>query len=62
MKVTLDLETNVITVPKNFFTNIAKENEIIEKNGGKAVPVEERLRKPFEAALANTDKYLIAKK
>lgn len=38
MKVSLDLETNELTVPKNFFDNIQKQNELIEKHGGTPVP------------------------
>lgn len=58
MKVTLDLETNVITVPKNFFTKIDKENDVIAKHGGKPIPPVERLKNAFEEAMKNTDKYL----
>lgn len=62
MKITLDMETNVITVPKNFFEKIAKENEIIKNAGGTAVPPVDRLRKSFDAALADTDKNIQVKK
>lgn len=34
MKITLDLGTNEIIVPKNFFKDIDKQNEMIEKVGG----------------------------
>ena len=41
MKITLDLETNVITVPKNFFRSYEKQNETIKKMGGEPIkPVE----------------------
>jgi hypothetical protein len=62
MKITLDLATNEITVPKNFFANIAKENEVITAHGGTAVPPVDRIKKAFETAIADTDKYLITKK
>ena len=62
MKVTLDLDTNELTVPKNFFDKIAKENEVIEKHGGNPVSPVDRVKNAFNAAMANTDKYLITKK
>ena len=62
MKITLDLETCEITVPKNFFEKIDKENELIEKHGGKAVKPLERIETAFRTALDNTDKYLHTKK
>ena len=62
MKVSLDLETNELTVPKNFFYNIQKQNELIEKHGGTPVPPTEVIRNAFETALSNTDKYLHTRK
>ena len=58
MKITLDLDTNVITVPKNFFTKIEKENDVIAKHGGKPIPPVERVKNAFNAAMENTDKFL----
>lgn len=51
MKVTLDLETYELTVPKNFFTKIERENEIITKHGGNAIPAVKRIEKAFGMAL-----------
>lgn len=62
MKITLDLETSEIIVPKNFFEKIEKENEVIEKHGGTPVKPVERIKKAFDTAMANTDKYLHTKK
>ncbi|MBQ9913554.1 MAG: hypothetical protein IJO73_04935 [Clostridia bacterium] len=62
MKVTLDLETCEIVVPKNFFEKIEKENEVITKHGGTAVKPVDRIKKAFETAMENTDKYLHTKK
>ena len=62
MKITLDLETNIITAPKNFFDKIAKENEIIEKHGGTPIKPMERVKNAFEIAMSNTDKYFETKK
>ena len=62
MKITLDLETCEITVPKNFFEKIEKENEVITKHGGTAVKPVERIKNAFNTAMDNTDKYLHTKK
>jgi hypothetical protein len=62
MKITLDLETCEITVPKNFFEKIEKENEVITKHGGTAVKPVDRIKKAFNTAMDNTDKYLHTKK
>lgn len=62
MKITLDIDTKQITVPKTFFAAIAKENEIIEKAGGTPIPYRDRLTKALEEALADTDKNLVVKK
>ena len=61
MKVTLDLETCEIIVPKNFFDKISKENELISAHGGTAVPPVARIKNAFETAMSNTDKYLHTK-
>lgn len=61
MKVTLDLDTNVITVPKTFFKTIDKQNEIIIKMKGTPISPVELIKKSFEEALSNTDKYLQVK-
>ncbi len=58
MKVTLDLDTNEITVPKNFFRNIDKQNETIVKMGGQPIKAIDLIKKSFETAMADTDKYL----
>lgn len=62
MKITLDLDTNIITVPKNFFTVIDKQNELITKMGGEKVKPMELIKKSFEIAMADTDKYLQTRK
>ena len=61
MKVTLDLETSELVVPKNFFVKIEKENDIITKHGGKAISPVDRIKKAFDKAINNTDKYLHTK-
>ncbi len=61
MKITLDLETNVITVPKNFFRSYEKQNETIKKMGGEPIKPVEVIQKSFDIAMSDTDKYLRTK-
>lgn len=62
MKITLDLESNVITLPKNFFEKVSKENKIIESHGGNPVPPMERIKASFATAMGDTDTYVQVKK
>lgn len=62
MKITLDLETNEITAPKNFFETFAKQNEMITKLGGEPIKPLEVVRKSFEIAMSNTDMYFKTRK
>lgn len=59
MRVTLDLETNELIVPKNFFTTISKQNDLIAKVGGTKINPIELIKKSFETAMGDTDKYLV---
>jgi hypothetical protein len=61
MKITLDLDTNEIIVPKNFFKNIDKQNDLIVKMGGSPIKATDLIKKSFEEAMSNTDKYLRVK-
>lgn len=61
MKITLDLDTNEIQVPKNFFRDIDKQNEIILKMGGQKINGIDLIKKSFETAMSDTDKYLHVK-
>lgn len=61
MKITLDLDTNEIVVPKNFFKTIDKQNETIKKMGGEPIKGTELIKKAFEIAMADTDKHLHVK-
>lgn len=61
MKVTLDLENNVITVPKTFFKAYDKQNETIKKMGGEPIKPIEVIKKSFSIAMSDTDKYLQVK-
>lgn len=58
MKITLDLETNEITVPKNFFKEIERQNALIQKAGGTPIKALDLIKKSFEAAMENTDRFV----
>lgn len=62
MRITLDLDTNEIVVPKNFFSSIDRQNELITKMGGEKVKPVELIKKSFEIAMSDTDKYLHVRK
>ena len=58
MRITLDLETNEIIVPKHFFKEIERQNSLIEKAGGSPIKAIDLIKKSFDIAMTNTDKYL----
>lgn len=62
MKITLDLETNEITAPKNFFEVFAKQNELITKLGGQPIKPMEVVKKSFDIAMSDTDKFFKTRK
>lgn len=62
MKITLDLDTNTITAPKHFFETFAKQNELLAKVGGEPIKPLEVVRKSFEIAMSDTDKYFLTRK
>lgn len=61
MKITLDLDTNMIVVPKNFFKTIDKNNELLRKMGQEPIKPTDLIQKSFDIAMADTDKYLRVK-
>ena len=58
MRITFDLETNEIILPKKYFTEIEKQNDLIAKMGGEKVKPMELIKKSFEIAMSDTDKYV----
>jgi hypothetical protein len=58
MKITLDLDTNEIVVPKNFFKEIEKQNALIRKVGGTVIEPMELIKKSFDTAMGDTNQYL----
>ena len=62
MKITLDLETNKITVPKNFFDYYEKQNQMIAKLDGELIDPMEVIQRSFQIAMSNPAANIIARK
>lgn len=59
MRVTIDLERDIIIIPDNFFKKIAEENEKLQKYGAEPVKALDRIRHSYETAMADTDNRLL---
>ena len=62
MRITLDLDTNIITVPKNFFDYVSKQNDALRLAGvydeEKKITAEKIITKAFNTAMSDTQRYL----
>lgn len=61
MRVTIDLERDIIIIPDNFFARVAQENEKLAKYGGKPVKAIDRIKHSFKTAMADTDRRLLTR-
>ena len=59
MRVTIDLDRDIIIIPDNFFKKIAEENEKLEKYGATPVKALDRIKHSYEKAMADTDNRLL---
>ena len=59
MRVTIDLERDIIIIPDNFFLKIKADNERLEKYGATPVSGLDRIRNSYEKAMADTDNRLM---
>ena len=59
MRVSIDLDRDIIIIPNNFFDRIAKENEKLVKFGGKPVKGIDRIKHSFKVAMSDTDARLL---
>ena len=59
MRVTIDLDRDIIIIPDNFFKRIAEENEKLEKYGATPVKAIDRIKKSFAIAIDDTDNRLL---
>lgn len=59
MRVTIDLDRDIIIIPDNFFKKIVQENEKLKKYGDKEVKALDRIKHSYEKAMADTDNRLL---
>lgn len=59
MRVTIDLDRDIVIIPDNFFKKIAEENEKLEKYGAKPVKAIDRIKRSFKVAMSDTDNRLL---
>ena len=59
MRVTIDLERDIIIIPDNFFERVSKDNERIKKFRGQVVSGVDRIKHSFHVAMADTDNRLL---
>ena len=59
MRVTIDLERDIIIIPDNFFVKIKADNARLEKYGATPISGLDRIKKSFETAMADTDNRLL---
>lgn len=59
MRVTIDLERDIIIIPDNFFAKIKTDNERLVKYGATAISGLDRIKQSFEKAMADTDNRLV---
>ena len=59
MRVTIDLDRDIIIIPDNFFKKIGEENEKLEKFGASPVDPLVRIQHSFFAAMDDTNNRLL---
>ena len=59
MRVTIDLDRDIIIIPDNFFKKIAEENEKLERYGANPVKALDRIKRSYEKAMSDTDNRLL---
>ena len=59
MRVTIDLEREIVIIPDNFFVKIKADNERLEKFGANPVAGIDRIKNAFEKAMSDTDNRLV---
>ena len=51
MRVTIDLDRDIIIIPDNFFKKIAEENDKLVKYGAQPVKAIDRIQRSFNVAM-----------
>ncbi len=61
MKVTIDLDRDIIVIPDNFFKKISEDNERLKKYGAQPQKGIDRIKRSFDVAMADTDNRLLTR-
>lgn len=61
MKVTIDLDRDIIIIPDNFFKKISEDNERLQKYGAQPQKGLDRINRSFAVAMADTDTRLLTR-
>ena len=61
MKVTIDLDRDIIIIPDNFFQKISEDNERLKKYGAQPQKGIDRIKRSFAVAMADTDNRLLTR-
>ena len=59
MRVTIDLEREIVIIPDNFFKTIAEDNARVERFGAEPVSGVDRIKNAFKKAMNETDNRLL---
>lgn len=59
MRVTIDLDRDIVIIPDNFFQKISQENEKLQKFGAQPQKGIDRINRSFAVAMADTDNRLL---
>ena len=61
MKVTIDLDRDIIIIPDNFFKKVSEDNERLKKYGATPLKAIDRIKRAFDVAMADTDNRLLTR-
>lgn len=61
MKVTIDLDRDIVIIPDNFFKKISEDNERLKKYGAQPQKGIDRIKRSFAVAMADTDNRLLTR-
>ena len=59
MRVTIDLEREIVIIPDNFLKKIAEDNARLERFGATPISGVDRIKKAFNKAMEETDNRLL---
>ena len=59
MRVTIDLDRDLVIIPDNYFNKISQENDKLKKFGAQPQGAIDRIKRSFAVAMADTDNRLL---